>query len=231
MKSIFTFFLISFFSTTAFAQSFVKFEAESGTRGAEWTTATVGSDIIVLATTNGGGGSPGSAARVISYTVTFPQAGNYSLYARIRVNAGGFNDDSYFYGNGFGTKNPSIDNDWTLVNGLASAGYTTGTDQVIAAGSAGSNVFKWVNMSVFNGGETPLTFDVSAGNLTQTFEIGAREDGLDIDKFVFGLTSYTYTVNNLNNGEEGSNVPPPAPYTSTRTAHCNGQREIFRWRV
>ena len=54
---------------------------------------------------------------VASYTVTFPAAGHYDLYARVRVGPDAFNDDSLFYGNGFGTKSPTADGDWIFVNG------------------------------------------------------------------------------------------------------------------
>jgi endo-1,4-beta-xylanase len=213
MKRIFLFLLVAFSTIAVSAQpSFTGFQAESGTLGSEWTTATVSGTTVVRSTTTGGGQNPVSANRVISYTVTFPQAGTYNLFARVWVNAGTFNDDSYYYGNGFGAKSPTNDDDWITANGLAAAGYTVGTDYVSGAGTAGSNVFKWVNMSVFNGGENPITFTVTAGALTQTFQIGAREDGLDIDRFVFGLVNYNYTVNNLNNGENGSDIPPPPPF-------------------
>ena len=56
---------------------------------------------------DGAGSNPGSAARVASYTVTFPAAGTYQHYARVRV------------GSGFGSKSPTTGSDWILVNGLA----------------------------------------------------------------------------------------------------------------
>ena len=70
-------------------------------------------------------------------------------------------------------------------------------------GSAGSQVWKWINLSQFigNGG-----LSVSAGNLAQTYQIGAREDGLDIDKFLFGSASNIFTVADLDAG--GSGTPP-----------------------
>jgi endo-1,4-beta-xylanase len=107
-----------------------------------------------------------------------------------------------FYANGFGTKSPTADGDWITVNNLASGGYTASSDVVSGVGSAGYSVWKWVNLSQFtNGiGETPITFTVTAGNLTQTFQIGGREDGFQMDKFVFGTSSYTFTVADLDAG-------------------------------
>lgn len=140
----------------------------------------------------------------------------YQLYARVLVGSGGFNDDSMFYGNGFGAKSSAADGDWQLVNGLASGGFTATTDVVAGNGSAGVQVWKWVNLSQFNptnsGTETPITFTVSAGNLTQTFQIGGRENGLGFDKFVFGTTGVSFTVSNLDAGTlPPPRVPSPSP--------------------
>ncbi|HUC81414.1 MAG TPA: endo-1,4-beta-xylanase, partial [Flavisolibacter sp.] len=206
--------LASLFSFAGMAQpSFVGFQAESGTLGSEWLTAVNGTATVVRISTDGGGQNPATANRIITYSVTFPQPGTYFLYARVYVGPGNFNDDSYYYGNGFGSKTVTNDNDWILANGLASAGYSNSIDYVTDnPGTTGSNVFKWVNMSIFNGGEAPVSFTVAAGSLTQTFQIGARENGLDIEKFVFGLNNYRYTVSNLDNAQEGTSEPPPPPF-------------------
>jgi len=200
----------------------VTFEAESGTftTGSNFTNGTDGAiQFISVSTDLVNAGNPGSSNRVATYTVTFPAAGTYNLFARVRVGAGGYGDDSLFYGNGFGGKSPTTDGDWLTVNGLAAGGYTASGDVVTGNGSAGSQVWKWVNLSQFNpsgsGTETPITFAVSAGNLTQTFQMGARENGLDWDKFVFGTASYTFTVSNLDNGTDGAPPPPPPPSATT----------------
>jgi hypothetical protein len=75
-------------------------------------------------------------------------------------------------------------------------------------------VWKWIDISQFNGGQAPINFTVPAGNLTQTFQIGGREDGLDLDKFAFGTTGTSFTVADLDAG--GPGTPPgsavlPAP--------------------
>ena len=192
----------------------VTFEAESGVLGADFTNgASGGMQFISTSTDTVNTGNPGNANRVTTYTVTFPSSGTYDLYARVLVGPGGFNDDSMFYGNGFGVKSPTTDNDWMTVNGLAAGGFTASTDVVTGNGSAGTQVWKWVNLSQFNPGgsgtETPITFTVSAGNLTQTFQIGARENGLNMDKFAFGTDGYTFTVSNLDNGTDGAPPLPP----------------------
>src|SRR5262249_17992024 len=157
------------------------------------------------------GNNPGIPGRVASFSVNFPEPGTYNLYARVRVGAGGVNDDSFFYGNGFGNKSVANDADWILVNSINSGGFTNPGDVVTGSGRAGIEIWKWINLSQYTGaaGETPITFTVSAGNLTQTFQIGGREDGLDIDKLLFGSSTNTFTVAELDAG--GPGTPPPTP--------------------
>lgn len=202
----------------------VPFQAESGTLGSDWAVSNSVSPVYVTITTAGAGGNPGSAARVATYSVTFPSAGGYELYARVRVGPAAFDDDSLFYGNGFGVKSPAADGDWITVNGLAAAGFTTAGDVVAGVGAAGNQVWKWVNLSqMTNGGgsETPITFTVPAGNLTQTFQIGARENGLDIDRLLFGTAGYQFTVADLDAGGPGT-VPTP-----TVTINLTNQFQII----
>ena len=184
----------------------VAFEAESGALGSEWALINTNAPAYITITTTGAGNNPGSSNRVATYSVTFPTNGTYQLYARLRIGPGAFNDDSFFYGNGFGAKSPTNNADWILMNGLAGAGFSNNTDVVTGGGTLGSGMWKWINLSLFASG---ATFAVTTTNLTQTFQIGAREDGLDLDKFVFGTASYTFSVSNLNNGMEGT--PPPSP--------------------
>lgn len=212
-----------------YAQNSVTFEAELGTLGSDFSNLSAGGvNYITCVTDLVASQNPGNSNRVAAYTVTFPAAGTYELYARVKVGAGGANDDSYFYGNGFGTKSASNDADWITANGLSAAGDTAANTIVSGAGSvSANNVWKWIDMSKFNGGETPVTFTVTTGNLTQTFQIGGRENGLDFDKFVFGLTGYYYTVKNLNNGEAGTTTPPPAPYTPSGPPIATGKSKFL----
>ena len=129
-----------------------------------------------------------------SYTVTFPSADTYQLYARVRVGPGTFNDDSLFYAASFGNKSVTLNSDWVLVNGLAAVGFSNSTDVVTGGGTLGSGMWKWINLSQFT---SQTGFIVTAGNLTQTFQIGARENGLDLDKFAFGSAGTAFSVSNL----------------------------------
>ncbi len=180
----------------------VTFEAESGALGASFAVSN-SSGVIYINNTNNNTSttSPGLPGRVATYSVTFPAAGTYQLYARVRVGTNTFNDDSLFYASSFGTNSPTLAAAWVLVNGLGSAGFNNSTDVVTGGGGLGSSVWKWINLSQFT---SQAGFTVPGGNLTQTFQIGGREDGLDMDKFVFGTAGYSFTVSNLDNGTDGT---------------------------
>jgi endo-1,4-beta-xylanase len=201
--------------SAAFAQNeSIVVEAESGVVGAQFQIANDGATQYAAIVGTVGGQNPTTADRTISYTVTFPGAGTYELYARLRVGPATFNDDSMYYGTGFGAKTPTADNDWTLANGLAApVGYTLAADKVVGGGAAQSNVWKWVKLSAFDGGEPPVAgFVVPAAALVQTFQVAGREDGLWLDKFAFGRQGVFFTVFDLDNGLPGTTVPPPPPY-------------------
>ena len=56
------------------------------------------------------------------------------------------------------------------MNGLGAVGFTNSTDVVTGGGTLGSGTWKWINLSQFT---SQTGFTVSAGNLPQTFQIGA----------------------------------------------------------
>ena len=197
-------------SDVSLAANLVPFEAESGVLGSDFAVSNSSSPAYITILSDGAGSNPGSAARVASYSVTFPSAGTYQLYARVRVGPNGFNDDSMFYASSFGSKSPTLNSDWILMNGLAAAGFSNSTDVVTGGGSLGSGMWKWINLSQFPPSQSGFT--VSAGNLTQTFQIGARENGLDLDKFAFGTAGTAFTVSNLDTG-----TIPPASNVNTNT--------------
>ena len=67
----------------------VSFEAETGILGADFTNGTDGAvQFISISTDRINNGNPGSSNRVATYTVNFPAAGRYYLYARLRVGPG-----------------------------------------------------------------------------------------------------------------------------------------------
>lgn len=204
-------------------------QTESGTLGSDWNTLTAATVTYITSATDFAATQyPGNASKVATYTVTFPGPGTYDLYGRFRVGPGGANDDSFYYGSSFGAKSPTTDSDWITANNLASVGYTSATQVVEGAGPAAqNNVWKWINLSKFNGGEAPVSFTVTAGNLTQTFQIGGREDGFDIDKVVFGASGLYFTVNNLDNGQQGSTTMPQPPATPTGPPLATGKPKFL----
>jgi endo-1,4-beta-xylanase len=217
-------------SAPVFAQNeSIIVEAESGVVGSQFATAVDGTTTYVTIVGTAAGLNPGTAERVISYSVTFPSAGIYELYARVRVGPGTFSDDSFYYGNGFGAKNPTVNADWVLANGLAgTVGFTLPSDKVTGGGAAQSQVWKWVKLSAFDGGAPPVAgFPVDASNLTRVFQIGGREDGLFFDKFAFGRQGVFFTVFDLDNGLPGTTVPPPPPFVPTGPPLATGKPKFL----
>ncbi len=184
-------------------------EAESGTLGTDYQILTVGDVTFIRPKTNFINASyPGNASKVASFTINFADSGTYKLFARVRVGPSTYTDDSFFYGNGFGNKNVTSDPDWITCNNLVVAGFFILTDVVSGEGDAPGEYWKWLSLSDFTGQDPAITFRVDSGELTKTFEIGAREDGFDIDKIAFGRAGIYYTVDNLDKGQAGSIYPP-----------------------
>ena len=185
---------------TSLGTPLTTFEAESGTLGSDFTVNVLGSATNITVSTNNTIYNPGSAARVATYAVQFAAADTYQLYARVRVGPNDYADDSFFYGSGFGAKSATTDSNWVaVVAGLNTTGFTASTDVVSTGGGvAGIGVWKWIKFSTL--------FTVSSGSLTQTFQIGGREDGFYMDKFVFGPYSASLTVAEL---DSGMIAPPP----------------------
>jgi endo-1,4-beta-xylanase len=184
-------------------------EAESGQIGSNYSVQDSGGVTFVTPIANyTGTTSPGDTSRMITYQVTFPDSGTYNLFAHVLVGAGGYNDDSFFYGKGFGEKNDTASADWVFVNGLASAGFTDSANVVDGQGTLGNLVWKWINVSKNYQGTPADSFYVKIDSLTRTFQIGSREDGLDIDKLAFGKSNLYFTVNELNNALPGSTKLP-----------------------
>jgi endo-1,4-beta-xylanase len=203
-------------SVNAIAQTEpVVFEAESGTLGANLATNTLDGATYVTTTVNRT--TPPTAPHIGTYSVTFPAAGNYELYARYRVGPAGGDDDSWYFGQGFGEKTPEAAAQWALQN-EAGTGFTNPSATVLNGGATGSNVFKWVKIT---GSQGPAAWVVSADALTQTFQFGTREDGMFMDKFAFGRAGVCYTVANLDAGASATGTcpppPPPDPPPYTRT--------------
>ena len=194
----------------------VIFEAENGVRGAELSTGLANGVAYAYGSVNST--TPPRASLISTHTVTFPAGGNWELYARIQVGPQTANDDSFYFGQGFGEKTPEVGAQWALQN-EANTGFTNPAASVLVGGNAGSNVWKWIKIT---GAQGPNPWVVPADALTQTFQWGSREDGLLLDKFAFGRAGVCYTVANLDNGQSATGTcpppPPPDPPPYTRTA-------------
>lgn len=184
-------------------------EVESAVVGSSFSTMMDGPVTYVTINGNGTGDMPSTADRVITFTINFTHEGQYDLYARVRVGSNAANDDSFFYGSDFGQRSLSSAGDWIRANGLATVGYTSANEIVDGGGGASGGVWKWINLSKFTADEAPVSFLVSSDALSKTFQIGAREDGFDIDKIAFAKTGLFYSVKNLDNVEPGRTTDGP----------------------
>lgn len=154
------------------------------------------------------GNFPGDSSKVITFSVRFPKVGYYQLYAKIRVGSSNYSDDSFFLGRNFGMLSDTTATDWHIVNGLAPVGHNLDTEVVTGAGNVGEMAWKWVNISQFLNAENPVIYSVDSATDTLTFSIGAREDGLEIDKIAFGVSHLNFTVQNLELVQNGTEAAP-----------------------
>jgi len=193
-------------------------EAETGALGAHLTTGTDATNNVNYITTTENNAATPTPERTATYTITFPAPGNYALYVRFQAGPNTGNDDSFYLPNGFNSTT------WTSAYNTSSGGATAANATVPVGGSAGTAVWKWQRMTpqVGGGGGTgPAVWTVPAGQLTQTFNWGSREDGLLLYKFAFGPIDLCYTVGDLDaaRGPSGTcpPLPPPTPPAYTRT--------------
>lgn len=212
MHQIFTFIAVLFLlSVNAFAQGrSVCLEAEAATDiGSEYVTKQEGDVVYLTPTTNTVHADyPGNDNRVLTYTVSFLEPGSYHLYIKLRVGSDTYNDDSFFYGNGFGQKTSTLSTDWVRLNGIGNGSVDPGSFVLSSdKNPVSARVFKWINVSLETGARI---FLVEAGSLTRTIQIGAREDGLDMDKIAFAHSHLHYTVEDLESGGVGlAEIPDP----------------------
>jgi len=200
-------------------------EAETGTFGTPTTLTIAAQAGVTYVTTSLDNTAVPTAERIATYQVTFPEAGNYELYARYLVGSGGANDDSWYFGQGFGEKTPGVGAQWALQN-ETNTGYTAAGATVLTGGSVPTQVFKWVKIT---GSQGPAAWTVPAGQLTQTFQWSSREDGMFMDKLAFGRAGVCYTVANLDGVQNATGTcpppppPDPPPYTRTDPPIATGQ--------
>jgi hypothetical protein len=156
---------------SAHAATIIGFEAESGTLGANFdpTQSDAGAlgGTYITTELDSTGSSPGSDDNTVNYSLNVA-AGTYDVYVRARIGNNNANDDSFFWATSFGDADPTVTGDWEIENGLSGAGIPVGA----------TGPFGW---------STVLGTITSAGGTVQ-WEIGAREDGFDIDAFALVST-------------------------------------------
>jgi endo-1,4-beta-xylanase len=184
-------------------------EAEDGVLGSSLAIATDSAGVTHISVVpEGNSAAMPTPDRVATYTVMFPAPGNYALYVRILTGPVGGADDSFYWGNGFGTTT-----NWSGPYNTSNGGATAPASGVSTGGSAGQNVWKWVRITPISGipgGFNPNPWVVPEGALTQTFAWGSREDGLLFDKFAFAPVESCYTVGDLD-APRPSTVACPTP--------------------
>ncbi|MBN1184569.1 MAG: family 43 glycosylhydrolase [Bacteroidales bacterium] len=207
---VFFFLILNLFFTRIYCQDEpVIAEAETGTSGSDFEIVIEGDLTFLRPKTDYVNTSyPGSFDKVLSFTLSFADTGTYDLYTKIRVGSGNYGDDSFFVGNGFGEKSPTIGTDWYIINNIVNIGHSVSDEIVTGGGDAGILAWKWINLSEYLGGGLPVTFTVELIDSSYIFQYGAREDGLDLDKIAFGKSGLYYTVSNLNSGEPGTDSLP-----------------------
>lgn len=176
-RSIFSFILLANLVVNGYSQlERIMIQADSGVMGSGYTVATDGGVRYAQVTSNFiNANSPASAERVFTFTITFPDSGRYDLYARIKVGSLSDNDDSFFYGRGFGVKDHMNNDNRLIVNQLHIRGFTSSDDIITGEGYITTGVWKWINLYEFTGSGIPVTFDVDIKSLTQTFQVAGRE--------------------------------------------------------
>lgn len=163
---------------------------------------------------------PTNDNRVGELAVSFESAGDYTLYARVRIGPGGDSDDSFYIAQGLGNNQG-----WVLVNNIlgyaapGEDGYTPGAI-VDASGDNTPGAFRWVKIP-------DGQYSVADDNTTAIFRYAGREDGLDIDKFVFAPEGVTYTVEQLENGQPGERLPPPDAYVPEGPPLAQGKSKFL----
>lgn len=147
---------------------------------------------------------PGDASKVITFSVPFVETGNYEVYVKVKVGDENYNDDSFFLSMEFGNTSPTNSDEWYIVNGIVTVGHTDSDEVVTGEGNASTQTWKWINISEYLSSESSVEYSVENTDESLVFCIGAREDGLYIDKIAFGKADFYYTVNNLDYVEAGS---------------------------
>lgn len=181
-------------------------EAENATLGSKFNSATDGNTSYITISETLAANAPASDDTLANFSISFPEGGEYLLFARVYVGPQGGSDDSLIFANGFG--NPSLGNTdhWSVANNLTNVGFANPDDVILTTGDAGGETWKWLRVSSFT---SVGVFVVPDGQLTQTYKISGREDGFRLDKLAFAQRGVSFTVDQLDNGLAGTDYRSP----------------------
>ena len=181
-------------------------EAENATLGSMFTSATAAGVSYITISQTFAENAPSSANTIATFSITFPEGGNYELFARVYVGPQGGNDDSLIFARNFGA--PALGNTtlWSVANNLTNVGFAIPEETILSTGDAGGQTWKWLRVSSFT---SVGLFVVPDGQLTQTYQVAGREDGFLLDKLAFAQSGVSFTVDQLNKGIAGTDNRDP----------------------
>ena len=98
----------------------IPIEAEDAVSiGSDFNILTEGDVTFITPSTNfAGTTNPGTYDKIAIFEVTFAAPGTYDLYARVRVGPNGYDDDSFYFANSFGTRPADVDSVWVRINNI-----------------------------------------------------------------------------------------------------------------
>ncbi len=181
-------------------------EAENASLGSKFNSATDGGISYIEISQTFAENAPSSADSVASFSVTFPEGGEYMLFARVYVGPQGGNDDSLIFAKAFGSPTLGNTNQWSVANYLGDLGFADPDEVILTTGEAGLQTWKWLRVSSVSDVEI---FQVPDGQLTQTYQVAGREDGFRLDKIAFAQRGVSFTVDQLNKGLAGTDYRDP----------------------
>lgn len=190
-------------------------EAENASLGTEFSTADAGEVSYITINQTYAENAPSAADSIATFSVTFPEGGEYELFARVYVGPGGGNDDSLIFANSFGSPTLGDSDQWSVANNLTIAGFADPDDLILSIGEAAGQTWKWLRVASFT---SVGLFTVPDDQLTQTYQVAGREDGFLLDKLAFTQRGVTFTVDQLNKGIAGTDYRDPndgQPFQST----------------
>ena len=207
------------FSIPAFTQNIVVNQAEFADGGdgvgSDWQQASDGvTGDVYLETFEPpalNASAPDTPARVLTFVPDIPADGSYNVFLRVYVGPNGGADDSFFFPATLGSLDPSNNADWVVINNILN-GFINEGDVIDGTGDGIAGMWMWIDATNNYGGTGPYT--MSGG--PNTFQIGAREDGIWLDKVAWVEADSGVTVGDLDA------IDPPVPLVEVQPFDPSG---------